>query len=239
MSVCVCMCVPWASHCWLTYIFYRSLLWHQIRAVSCSFQSTVCQDCSLKNARWSEALLSNSARVIMRLGSSMKVPLLLGVSCSVPAFGLPLDLSSPAGHSLGGALATLAAYDIQKRLQEAGQAKVHVVCYSFGAPRTGNHAFAKDYNQMVPDTWSIINDQVIVACCASRFASSNCFTILYYVMLYYMLLCWCTAVLVHIRFYIILYYVILYYIVLPAAVLVHCIINFKTNNRGSLVHCAV
>ena len=148
-------------------------------------------------------------------------------------------MSSPAGHSLGGALATLAAYDIQKRLQEAGQAKVHVVCYSFGAPRTGNHAFAKDYNQMVPDTWSIINDQVIVACCASRFASSNCFTILYYVMLYYMLLCWCTAVLVHIRFYIILYYVILYYIVLPAAVLVHCIINFKTNNRGSLVHCAV
>ncbi|KAA6426189.1 MAG: hypothetical protein FRX49_04041 [Trebouxia sp. A1-2] len=66
------------------------------------------------------------------------------------------------GHSLGGALATLAAYDIKKQLQEAGQASVNVLCYSFGAPRTGNHAFAKDYNQMVPDTWSIINDQDIV-----------------------------------------------------------------------------
>ncbi len=65
-----------------------------------------------------------------------------------------------SGHSLGGALATLAAYDIQKQLQEAGRQSVEVVCYSFGAPRTGNHAFARDYNHVVPDTWSIINDQV-------------------------------------------------------------------------------
>jgi hypothetical protein len=64
------------------------------------------------------------------------------------------------GHSLGGALATLAAYDIRKQLQEAGRQSVEVVCYSFGAPRTGNHAFARDYNHVVPDTWSIINDQV-------------------------------------------------------------------------------
>lgn len=85
-------------------------------------------------------------------------------------------LSCPAGHSLGGALATLAAYDIKKQLQEAGQASVNVLCYSFGAPRTGNHAFAKDYNQMVPDTWSIINDQVGGVCCAGRFASSKCST---------------------------------------------------------------
>lgn len=65
-----------------------------------------------------------------------------------------------AGHSLGGALATLAAYDIRQQLQDAGQGSVEVVCYSFGAPRTGNHAFAHDYNRKVPDTWSIINDQV-------------------------------------------------------------------------------
>ncbi|DBA97089.1 hypothetical protein WJX77_003952 [Trebouxia sp. C0004] len=66
------------------------------------------------------------------------------------------------GHSLGGALATLAAYDIRKQLQEAGRQSVEVVCYSFGAPRTGNHAFARDYNHVVPDTWSIINGQDIV-----------------------------------------------------------------------------
>ena len=64
-----------------------------------------------------------------------------------------------SGHSLGGALATLAAYDIRKALQACGQGDAEVMCYSFGAPRTGNHAFARDYNCVVPDTWSIINDQ--------------------------------------------------------------------------------
>lgn len=72
-----------------------------------------------------------------------------------------------AGHSLGGALATLAAYDIRQELTKQQQQGVEVVCYSFGAPRTGNHAFARDYNHMVPDTWSIINDQVEIACCFS------------------------------------------------------------------------
>ena len=70
------------------------------------------------------------------------------------------NLATHAGHSLGGALATLAAYDIRKQLLEQNKRSVEVVCYSFGAPRTGNHNFAKDYNHMVPDTWSIINDQV-------------------------------------------------------------------------------
>ena len=63
------------------------------------------------------------------------------------------------GHSLGGALATLAAYDIRQELVRRGQQEAQVVCYSFGAPRCGNHAFARDYNHLVPDTWSIINDQ--------------------------------------------------------------------------------
>ncbi|KAL0038251.1 hypothetical protein WJX79_010181 [Trebouxia sp. C0005] len=66
------------------------------------------------------------------------------------------------GHSLGGAFATLAAYDICKQLQGSSQQDVEVRCYIFGAPRTGNHAFAADYNRVVPDTWSIINDQDVV-----------------------------------------------------------------------------
>ena len=43
-----------------------------------------------------------------------------------------------SGHSLGGALATLAAYEIAKMCSG-----VDVACYTFGAPRTGNHTFAK------------------------------------------------------------------------------------------------
>lgn len=43
-----------------------------------------------------------------------------------------------AGHSLGGALATLAAYDIQMAF---GFKNLQV--YTYGAPRTGNYAFAR------------------------------------------------------------------------------------------------
>ena len=66
--------------------------------------------------------------------------------------------SSGAGHSLGGALAGLAAFDIQRHCACLGP--LDVACYTFGAPRAGNHAFARQYNALVPDTWSIINDQV-------------------------------------------------------------------------------
>ena len=47
-----------------------------------------------------------------------------------------------AGHSLGGALATLAALDV-KNLCKARE-QLDVTLYTFGAPRTGNHAFAWD-----------------------------------------------------------------------------------------------
>ena len=63
-----------------------------------------------------------------------------------------------AGHSLGGALAKLAA--IELRRAHPDRSALDISCYTFGAPRTGNHAFARDYNAAVEDTWSIINDQV-------------------------------------------------------------------------------
>lgn len=64
------------------------------------------------------------------------------------------------GHSLGGAIATLAAYDIAKAFE--GQLKPHQVqCYTLGAPRTGNAAFANDYNQVVPETWHIITTKCV------------------------------------------------------------------------------
>ena len=63
------------------------------------------------------------------------------------------------GHSLGGALAKLAAYDIAVAARDL-PIKVHVANYTFGAPRVGNHAFAEDFNAVVPDSWDTINDQV-------------------------------------------------------------------------------
>ena len=61
-----------------------------------------------------------------------------------------------AGHSLGGALATLAAYDV-RALGKSYNCTTPVTCITFGAPRTGNHAFARDLEEMVPDCWHIIN----------------------------------------------------------------------------------
>ena len=60
-----------------------------------------------------------------------------------------------AGHSLGGALAVLAAYDIQ---QAFGFRSFRV--YTFGAPRVGNHPFAREYGDAVTNTWTVINDKV-------------------------------------------------------------------------------
>ena len=70
-----------------------------------------------------------------------------------------------AGHSLGGALATLCAFDIAAAIKEAGAMAddgrpIDVCCYTFGAPRTGNRAFRNEFNALVPNCWGIINDQV-------------------------------------------------------------------------------
>jgi hypothetical protein len=46
------------------------------------------------------------------------------------------------GHSLGGALATLCAYDLSRVVTFAP-----TVCLSFNAPRAGNEAFARDFNR--------------------------------------------------------------------------------------------
>ena len=50
------------------------------------------------------------------------------------------------GHSLGGAVASLAAHDIVTQCKLPSQ---NVSCYTFGAPRVGNHAFAAEYERLV------------------------------------------------------------------------------------------
>ena len=54
-------------------------------------------------------------------------------------------------------MATLAAIEISAACPAD---RVSISCYTFGAPRTGNRAFAREYDAAVPDTWSVINDQV-------------------------------------------------------------------------------
>ena len=61
------------------------------------------------------------------------------------------------GHSLGGALATLAAYDIKLRTPAWPMAS-----YTFGSPRVGNGAFVKAYNDAIPNTTRVVNAGDIV-----------------------------------------------------------------------------
>ena len=51
---------------------------------------------------------------------------------------------------------------MRKAIPDASQ--LSISCYTFGAPRTGNHAFAREYDDLVPDTWGIINDQARRVC---------------------------------------------------------------------------
>ena len=58
------------------------------------------------------------------------------------------------GHSLGAALATIAAIDIKYMFPN-----VPVVCVLFGSPRVGNRAFAKSFNKYVKTCYNIINEE--------------------------------------------------------------------------------
>ncbi|KDO34372.1 hypothetical protein SPRG_01508 [Saprolegnia parasitica CBS 223.65] len=62
------------------------------------------------------------------------------------------------GHSLGGALATLAAFDLATSYLVPND----IVVYSYGSPRVGNHAFAHAYNTFVPRTFRIVNDADVI-----------------------------------------------------------------------------
>ncbi|MEM6519731.1 MAG: lipase family protein [Cyanobacteria bacterium P01_D01_bin.71] len=58
------------------------------------------------------------------------------------------------GHSLGGAIATIAALDVQYNItQHTGQS---IAVYSFGAPRVGNSALVNSFRRRVPQSYRFI-----------------------------------------------------------------------------------
>ncbi|WP_225442681.1 lipase family protein [Paenibacillus lycopersici] len=70
------------------------------------------------------------------------------------AKGKPLFVT---GHSLGGALATLASADIAVNRPPAS-----LITYTFGAPRVGDPGFARSYNAAVPVTYRVQNEFDVV-----------------------------------------------------------------------------
>ena len=63
------------------------------------------------------------------------------------------------GHSLGGALATLASLYFQMLLPE-----LTVSCVTFGSPRVGDSTFVKLYEEHVKETYRYVNDNDPVPC---------------------------------------------------------------------------
>jgi hypothetical protein len=61
------------------------------------------------------------------------------------------------GHSLGGALAVLAAYSFSSETQSP------LAVYTFGMPKVGNGPFAKEYDRRVPETYRVLNENDKVA----------------------------------------------------------------------------
>ncbi len=62
------------------------------------------------------------------------------------------------GHSLGGALATIAALDFKRTLKYKNKLAV----YTFGSPKVGNDDFVRVYNKKVKNSFRIVNDEDIV-----------------------------------------------------------------------------
>jgi hypothetical protein len=76
-------------------------------------------------------------------------------SPALPPPSPPLPPHPRAGHSLGGALASLAAHGLKTAYPGA-----RMTVYTFGAPRVGNRAFSAEYNTMIPDHFSVATAKV-------------------------------------------------------------------------------
>lgn len=66
------------------------------------------------------------------------------------------------GHSLGGAIATLAAADLYSLTPD-------LTLYTFGSPRVGDQTFATYFDKIVPDTFRIVNNNDLVPHLPQRF----------------------------------------------------------------------
>ena len=73
------------------------------------------------------------------------------------------------GHSLGGALAVLSAFELSTLKPD-----LDITMYNFGAPRffdeihfnnvprVGNHAFAEMYDKQVPNSFRVVNSKDVI-----------------------------------------------------------------------------
>ena len=79
------------------------------------------------------------------------------ISAAILEAAKKLDPSVPcyiSGHSLGAAIATLAAIDIAAHIPEL---KKQLQLYTYASPRVGDPAFAREHNRLVPNSYRVVN----------------------------------------------------------------------------------
>ncbi|VDO69277.1 unnamed protein product, partial [Heligmosomoides polygyrus] len=82
------------------------------------------------------------------------------------------------GHSLGGALASLAS-TVYAHRHPSRQFRVHLITY--GQPRVGNYEYAESHSRLVRNSWRIVHKYDLVAhlpACAFRIFSHSCASLL-------------------------------------------------------------
>jgi predicted lipase len=135
--------------------FHQEVLWIKSRGIQTG--RTTCTDC-IKNIAAKIPLLkmalprvhSGFYRAYTAVRDELKevMRLILDENPGVTVY--------TTGHSMGGALAILAAYDF------AVNFSIHVNMYNFGGPRVGNPSFARNYNSYVPASYRVVMDGDIV-----------------------------------------------------------------------------
>ncbi|KAH8086192.1 phospholipase [Aureococcus anophagefferens] len=76
--------------------------------------------------------------------------------------GEPLCRVLCCGHSLGGALAQVAAADLATHCLPQRRKQTRLSCYTFGSPRVGNHIWARTFDALVPDAYRVVADGDVV-----------------------------------------------------------------------------
>lgn len=67
------------------------------------------------------------------------------------------------GHSMGGSISTIAAYDVQMQLLSASKKnKKNISCVTFGSPPIGNTEFVKKYNSIIENSYRVTNNYDII-----------------------------------------------------------------------------
>lgn len=80
------------------------------------------------------------------------------------------------GHSLGGALGTLASLDLADDMIDEGYSRHEVVLYTFGAPRSISAELAGHHRRLVPNAHAVVNPRDLVSHLPAAIGDENPFS---------------------------------------------------------------